>query len=70
VILSVGAGIGFAAGLAADQALASIVYHASSRDPIVVLGVVLTMVAAGLAATWVPAHRALLVDPASTLREG
>jgi ABC-type lipoprotein release transport system permease subunit len=49
--------------------LASIVYQATPRDPIVLAGVVLAMAILGLLATWIPAQRALSVDPMMLLRE-
>jgi ABC-type lipoprotein release transport system permease subunit len=49
--------------------LAYIVYQATPRDPVVLAGVVLGMALLGLLATWIPARRALSVDPASLLRE-
>jgi len=49
--------------------LASIVYQATPRDPLVLGGVVLAMTSLGLLATWIPAQRALAVDPSRLLRE-
>jgi ABC-type lipoprotein release transport system permease subunit len=49
--------------------LAFIVYQATPRDPLVLGGVVLAMVLLGLLASWIPARRALSVDPAILLRE-
>jgi ABC-type lipoprotein release transport system permease subunit len=49
--------------------LAYIVYQATPRDPFVLAGVVLAMALLGLVATWIPARRALLVDPMILLRE-
>jgi ABC-type lipoprotein release transport system permease subunit len=49
--------------------LASIVYQATPRDPLVLAGVVLVMLLLGLLATWIPAQRALSVDPLTLLRE-
>jgi ABC-type lipoprotein release transport system permease subunit len=49
--------------------LAFIVYQATPRDPLVLGGVVLAMAMLGLVATWLPAQRALSVDPLMLLRE-
>jgi ABC-type lipoprotein release transport system permease subunit len=49
--------------------LASIVYQATPRDPLVLAGVVVTMALLGLVATWIPAHRALDIYPMVLLRE-
>jgi len=49
--------------LKASRVLAYIVYQATSKDPLVLYGVVLAMALLGLLATWIPARRALSVDP-------
>ena len=69
VLLTTGslAGLGF--GIVASRLLAAIVYQATPKDPLVLGGVVLTMALIGLLATWMPARRALSVDPARLLRE-
>jgi ABC-type lipoprotein release transport system permease subunit len=46
-----------------------IVYQASPRDPAVLAEVILTMLLLGRLAGWVPARRALSIDPAILLRE-
>ena len=48
--------------------LSDVVYQATPRDPIVLAGVVLAMALLGLVATWIPARRALSVDPMILLR--
>jgi ABC-type lipoprotein release transport system permease subunit len=45
------------------------VYQATPRDPLVLAGVVLAMALLGLVATWIPAQRALSIDPLVLLRE-
>jgi ABC-type lipoprotein release transport system permease subunit len=45
------------------------VFSATPRDPLVLGGVVLAMSLLGLLATWIPAQRALSVDPLILLRE-
>ena len=56
-------------GILASRVLAFIVYQATPRDPIVIAGVVLAMALLGLLATWIPAQRALSIDPLILLRE-
>jgi ABC-type lipoprotein release transport system permease subunit len=56
-------------GVLASRVLSFIVYQATPRDPIVLAGVVLAMFVVGLTATWIPARRALLVDPLILLRD-
>ena len=60
---------GLLLGLLASRVLALIVYQATPRDPLVLGGVVLAMALLGLLATWIPARRALSVDPVILLRE-
>ncbi|MBB5337875.1 ABC transporter permease [Tunturiibacter gelidoferens] len=68
-LLAIGSTAGLVLGVLASRVLASIVYQATSRDPLVLVSVVLTMLLLGLVATWIPAQRALGVDPLILLRE-
>jgi ABC-type antimicrobial peptide transport system permease subunit len=68
-LMAWGAAAGLALGILAARVLASIVYQASPRDPVVMAGVFAAMLLLGLLATWIPAHRALSVDPLKLLRE-
>ena len=68
-LLAIGSGAGIVLGVLASQVMAHIVYQATSKDPLVLGGVVLTMLLLGLLATWIPAQRALGVDPMILLRE-
>ena len=69
ILLSAGSLVGLVAGIVASRLLASIVYQATPNDPLVLAGVVLTMMLVGALATWVPARRVLSVDPTEVLRE-
>jgi predicted permease len=68
-LLALGSAAGLLLGILASRVLAFIVYQASPRDPLVLAGVVLTMALLGLLATWIPARRALSIDPMILLRE-
>jgi predicted permease len=68
-LLAFGSAAGLILGILASRVLASIVYQASPRDPVVLAGVVLAMSMLGLLATWIPARRALAVNPLVLLRE-
>jgi predicted permease len=68
-LLALGSAAGLLLGILASRVLASIVYQATPRDPLVLAGVVLAMLLLGLVATWIPAQRALSVDPLILLRE-
>jgi ABC-type antimicrobial peptide transport system permease subunit len=68
-LLAFGSAAGLLLGILATRVLASIVYQADPRDPLVLAGVVVAMLLLGLSATWIPAQRALSLDPATLLRE-
>jgi len=69
VLLSVGSVAGMVGGVLASKVLSYIVYQAAPRDPVVLGEVVLTMLVLGLAAAWVPAQKALAVNPMILMRE-
>ena len=69
VLLLAGSILGLAAGVVTAQLLAFLVYEATPRDPLVMAGALFTMILIGLVATWIPAMRALRVNPAQLLRE-
>ena len=68
-LLAFGSAAGLLLGFLATKVLAFIVYQATPRDPMVLAGAVATMSLLGLLATWVPAQRALALDPMILLRE-
>jgi predicted permease len=68
-LLAFGSAAGLLLGILASRVLAFIVYQATPRDPLVLAGVVLAMALLGLLATWIPAQRALSLDPLTLLRE-
>jgi ABC-type lipoprotein release transport system permease subunit len=68
-LLTIGSIAGLALGVLATRVLSFIVYQASPKDPLVLGGVTLTMLLLGLLATWIPARRALAVDPLVLLRD-
>ena len=68
-LLAWGSAAGLLLGILAGRVLASVVYQATPRDPLVLAGGVVAMSLVGLVATWIPARRALSVDPMILLRE-
>jgi ABC-type antimicrobial peptide transport system permease subunit len=68
-LLTIGSVAGLILGLLATKVLSYIVYQATPKDPLVLGGVVLTMLLLGLVAAWIPAQRALAVDPMILLRD-
>jgi predicted permease len=69
VLLGVGSMVGLLSGVFASRLLGQIVYRANPRDPVVVGGAVLTMALLGVAASAIPAWRALALDPSKLMRE-
>jgi ABC-type antimicrobial peptide transport system permease subunit len=68
-LLAIGSIAGMILGLLATRVLSFIVYQATPKDPVVLGGVVLSMLLLGLFAAWIPAQKALGVDPMILLRE-
>jgi len=68
-LLGFGSAAGLILGLLASRVLALIVYQATPRDPLVLAGAVLAMSSLGLLATWIPARRALAIEPSILMRE-
>jgi predicted permease len=68
-LLAIGSLAGVALGVLGTRVLAFIVYQATPKDPLVLFGVTATMLLLGLLASWIPARRALAVDPLVLLRD-
>ena len=69
IILLCGSSLGILGGMLTAGILAHLVSFATTRDPLVLLSVALTMVLLGVIATWAPARRVLDIDPATLLRD-
>lgn len=69
VLLVVGSLAGPLSCVLANRLRRHLVYQANQQDPVVVGGAVLIMVLLGVAASAIPALRALVVDPFKLLRE-
>lgn len=68
-LMLIGSVLGLGLGVLATRILSFIVYQATPKDPLVLIGVCLTMLSLGVVAAWVPARRALAVDPLMLLRD-
>jgi predicted permease len=69
ILLVIGSLAGISGGAFASRLLSFIVYQATPKDPVVMAGVCVTMILLGVVAAWLPAQRALAVDPLILLRE-
>jgi predicted permease len=69
LLLAGGSLAGIVLGVLSTKLLSYIVYQATPKDPFVLGGVVLTMLLLGLLAAFVPARKALAVDPMILLRD-
>lgn len=68
-LLAIGSLAGVTLGLLATRVLSFIVYEATPRDPLVLIGVFFAMLLLGMIAAWIPAQRALSVNPLELLHE-
>jgi predicted permease len=67
ILLGIGAVAGLAMALAAGRLLETMIFG-SSRDPLVLAAVCVTMIALGLISSWAPTRRALRIEPTVALR--
>jgi len=67
-LTATGLAIGLAAAFAAVRLLSPLLYGIGASDPTTMAGVALGLVAVALAACYLPARRAMRVDPAAALR--
>jgi predicted permease len=68
-ITAIGLGLGVAAALGLTRLLGNLLYQVSPRDPVAFGLALLVMIAASLAACFLPAWRATRTDPAVVLRD-
>jgi ABC-type antimicrobial peptide transport system permease subunit len=67
-VLAIGAGIGLAVALAVSRVLTPYLYGANNRDPVALAVVCAAMILTAALALWMPARRAIAVDPTIALR--
>ena len=68
-LLAIGSLVGVGSGLMATKVLSHIVYQATPKDPLELIGVTFTMLVLGMLAALLPARRALAADPLILLRD-
>jgi putative ABC transport system permease protein len=64
----IGIAIGLAAALAATRVLSVVLYGVSPTDPLTFASIIVLLDSVALAACWIPALRAMRVDPMVALR--
>ncbi len=64
-----GVGAGIVVAFLSTRTVSSLVYGVSTVDPVTFIGVPLVLVVVTVAATYIPARRAMRVDPVEALRE-
>ena len=69
VLLRIGTDLGALAALAAGNLFSPVLYGVSPRDPATFTLAALLMACVAFAAGWLPARRAMSIEPASALRE-
>jgi putative ABC transport system permease protein len=67
-LTGIGLGAGALIAVAATRALSSLLYGVEPTDPLTFVAIAVLVAAVTLAASWVPARRAVRVDPVEALR--
>jgi ABC-type antimicrobial peptide transport system permease subunit len=67
-LVAAGGFVGLVLALATGRAIASVVYQASPRDPVVFVEVGAVLVIVGVVSCWAPAIRSLRIEPIAALR--
>jgi predicted permease len=68
ILAFAGVALGLAAALVLTRLMQSLLYNVSASDPLTLFGVAMALVGVALLASYVPARRAMSVDPLSALR--
>ena len=69
VLVGIGVVLGIAGGLAGVRLLEHLLFEVRPGDPLALLAAIAILLAAALLALWLPARRALRVEPMAALRD-
>jgi ABC-type antimicrobial peptide transport system permease subunit len=67
-LAAVGASVGLVLAFIATRSIAAVLYGVSSNDPLTFMGVTILLMAVAMLACYMPARRALRIDPIDALR--
>jgi putative ABC transport system permease protein len=70
LLIAAGLALGLAGSLWTVHFVEALLFQVEARDPVTFAGSAAVLVAVGLLAAWLPAHRAARLDPATVLRDG
>jgi putative ABC transport system permease protein len=68
-LIGTGLGLGLAGGVFAGRGISSLLFGVAATSPSVFVIVTALMIATGLGAAYIPAHRAARIDPLNALRQ-
>ena len=70
LLIAAGLALGVGGSLWAARFVETLLFQLEPRDPVTFAGAAAVLVAVGVVAAWLPAHRAAQLDPVRVLREG
>jgi ABC-type antimicrobial peptide transport system permease subunit len=65
-----GIAVGIGGALALTRVMKTLLFQTSATDPLTFAGIALLFILVALAASYIPARRAMRIDPMAALRQG